>query len=306
MSEAGRIAVVGSSNTDMVIAGERLPAPGETVLGGSFLMADGGKGANQAVAAARLGGQVTLLARVGDDPFGERARSAFAREGIDTTAVVVDEESPSGVALILVDGAGENLISVAPGANERLSPADVDAAKAAIESAHVLLLQLETPLDSVAHAAKIAATAGVRTVLDPAPAQDLDDSLLSAISILTPNETEAKRLTGVEVDDESGARAAAEVLRKRGVDTVIVTLGARGSYLLCEGHDELIAAPAVEAVDTTAAGDTFNGALACALSAGASLPQAVGAASIAAAISTTRRGAQPSMPLRSEIEALDA
>ncbi len=301
MSASGRIVVVGSSNTDMVIGSDRLPTAGETVLGGSFLMAAGGKGANQAVAAARLGGAVTLVARVGADLFGDRALRGFEDEGIDTRFVVRDAEEPSGVALILVDAAGRNLISVAPGANNRLSEADVEAARTAIVQADIVLLQLEVPLEAVRYAARLGRGAGARVILDPAPARELDARLLADLSILTPNESEAHRLTGISVDDASSARRAATILREQGATTVLITLGARGCYLLSDHDRELIPAPAVEAVDSTAAGDTFNGALACALAAGAELSEAVAAASRAAALSVTRRGAQPSMPRLAEL-----
>jgi ribokinase len=297
-----RIVVVGSSNTDMVVRGPRLPAPGETVLGGDFLMAAGGKGANQAVAAARLGGDVTLLARVGDDPFGERAIRGFEREGVRTELVHRDGEASSGVALILVDERGENLISVAPGANSRLSVEDVEGARATLAGADILLLQLEVPIATVRAAAKLCADGGGRVILDPAPARELDDELLSAVSILTPNEHEAERLTGLPVEDSESAHRAAIELRRRGAAAVIVTLGAAGVYLLSNDHALSIPAPTVEAVDSTAAGDTFNGALASALARGNELVPAIELAVRAAALSVTRPGAQPSMPTPREVE----
>ncbi len=303
MTGGARIVVVGSSNTDMVVAGERLPAAGETVLGGSFLMAAGGKGANQAVAAARLGANVALVARIGADLFGDQAVRGFEREGIDTRFVSRDPEAPSGVALILVDEAGENLISVAPGANARLSVADVEAARAAIEAAAIVLLQLEVPLETVRSAARIARAAGALVILDPAPARELDDSLLADVSILTPNESEAERLTGIPVGDDASADRAAAALRARGVSTVALTLGARGCYLLSGDHRGRVAAPPAEAVDSTAAGDTFNGALAWQLARGAALAVAVETACRAAALSVTRRGAQPSMPTERQVAA---
>lgn len=301
MKDPGRVLVVGSSNTDMVIGGPLLPAPGETVLGGNFWMAAGGKGANQAVAAARLGGSVSLVARIGTDVFGDRALAGFEEEGIDTRFVVRDPDAPSGVALILVDGAGENLISVAPGANEHLGAPDVEAARSELESAAILLLQLEVPLETVRLAARTAAAAGARVILDPAPARELDPELLADISILTPNEGEAERLTGVSVEDAESAHRAAESLRAQGVSTVLITLGARGCYVLSDEHSIMLEAPAVEAVDTTAAGDTFNGALACGLADGLELIPAIERAARAAAISVTRRGAQPSMPRAEEL-----
>lgn len=296
MTERSRIVVVGSSNTDMVVRSPHLPAPGETVLGGEFLMAAGGKGANQAVAAARLGGDVTLLARVGADVFGDRAIRAFEAEGIRTELVLRDPDAASGVALILVDAAGENLISVAPGANGSLSVEDVEAGRADLDDAAVLLVQLEVPLPSVRAAVEICAGGGGLVILDPAPACELDDELLSSVSILTPNESEAERLTGIPVDDRSSTHRAAGALRARGVETVLVTLGAAGAYLLSADGAELIPSPEVRAVDSTAAGDTFNGALARSLARGDDLRDAIELANRAAAFSVTRPGAQPSMP----------
>ncbi len=301
MSPPTRIVVVGSSNSDMVVATPHLPAPGETVLGGSFLMAAGGKGANQAVAAARLGAEVALVARMGDDSLGEAALAQMQREGIDTRFITRDDEAPSGVALILVDGQGENLIAVAPGANARLSPRDVERARLAIDSAALLLLQLEVPLESVRRAARLARAAGVDVVLDPAPAQELDAELLGDVTILTPNESEAERLTGIAVTDEDSGFRAARDLRSRGVEVVVVTVGGAGCLLLSHEHRLAIRPPEVEAIDTTAAGDTFNGALAWRLADGAPLVEALETACRAAAISTTRRGAQPSMPTRDEL-----
>ncbi len=310
VSVAGRprIVVVGSSNTDMVVEAGRLPAPGETVLGGRFLTAAGGKGANQAVAAARLGADVALVARVGRDPFGDAALGGFECEGIRTEHVRRDDEAPSGVALILVGAAGENLIAVAPGANARLGPDDVDAAARAIETADLLLLQLEVPFETVRRAAAIARAAGVRVLLDPAPAPALDllePALLAAVSILTPNESEAERLTGIRVEDDASAERAARALRERGVPVVVITLGAGGCLAIAE--EGAIRVPGAslagaEAVDATAAGDTFNGALAWALAGGRPLAEALAFANRAASIAVTRRGAQPSMPTLSELE----
>lgn len=298
-----RIVVVGSSNTDMVVEAGRLPAPGETVLGGAFLMAAGGKGANQAVAAARLGATVELVGRVGADVFGDRAIADLERQGVATRRVVRDSDAASGVALIVVGPDGENQIAVAPGANARLSVADVEAAADDIAAADLLLLQLEVPLASVRRAAEVARGAGTRTILDPAPAPSaseggLDDQLLGRVSILTPNATEAERLTGVAIRDAASAEHAATALRRRGVETVIVTLGAAGCLLSSDDGTRTVPAPRVEAVDATAAGDTFNGALAWALAGGRSIDEAAELACRAAALSVTGRGAQPSMPDR--------
>jgi ribokinase len=297
-----RILVVGSSNTDMIIKLDRIPRPGETILGGAFVTAAGGKGANQAVGAARAGGQVTFIARVGQDMFGDQAVAGFATDGINVDHVSRDKTNPSGVALIFVAKDGENSIAVAGGANAKLSPADVRKAKAAFADASVLVMQLETPLESVQAAADLAVKDGVRVILNPAPAQPLPDKLLKCVSILTPNETEAELLTGIAVTDTASAAVAAAKLRARGVQTVIITLGARGSFVATESGGQLVSGFKVEAVDTTAAGDIFNGALAVALAEGKPLDQAVRFGHAAAAISVTRLGAQPSAPTRREIE----
>jgi ribokinase len=296
------ILVVGSSNTDMIIKLDRIPRPGETLLGGAFVTAAGGKGANQAVGAARAGGKVTFVARVGQDMFGDQAVAGFIKDGIVVDHVTRDKTNPSGVALIFVGKDGENSIAVAGGANAKLSPADVRKAKAAFAGASVLVMQLETPLESVQAAADLAAKAGVRVILNPAPAQPLPDKLLQGVSIITPNETEAELLTGIAVTDTASAAAAAAKLRARGVQTVIITLGARGAFVATESGGQLVSGFKVKAVDTTAAGDIFNGALAVALAEGKPLDQAVRFGHAAAAISVTRLGAQPSAPTRREIE----
>ncbi len=295
------IAVVGSSNTDMIIRLDRIPRPGETILGGEFLTAAGGKGANQAVAAARAGGAVTFIARVGDDMFGTRAVEGFRADGIDTCRIVTDSGAPSGVALIFVDKAGENCIAVASGANARLTPADLDGCADAVAFADMLLLQLEIPLETVRAAVKLARASGVPVILNPAPACPLGDDLLCDITALTPNETEAELLTGIPVTDEDSARRAAGVMRERGVRTVIITLGARGAYVASDTFQGIVSGYRVEAVDTTAAGDVFNGALAVALAEGTDLPAAVRFANAAAALSVTTVGAQPSAPSRDRV-----
>lgn len=295
-----KVVVVGSSNTDMVVRLPQLPARGETVLGGDFIQAAGGKGANQAVAAARLGANVVFVARVGDDGLGREAVARFRAEGISVEAIRVDSDAASGVALIMVGGDGENMIAVASGANLRLTPGDVEAAAAHL-SGSILLTQLEIPLESVARAVELAADAGARVILNPAPAQPLPDELLARVSILTPNEGELAALSGREVSDEASARAAAESLLSKGVETVIVTMGAQGALVV--GRDESWKEPAcrVRAVDTTAAGDSFNGALAWALASGRSLKEAVRLANRAASVSVTRMGAQPSLPTSAEL-----
>ena len=297
-----RIVVVGSSNTDMIVKLPHLPKPGETVSGGAFSTAAGGKGANQAVAAARAGAAVSLVARVGDDSFGEQAIAGFVGDGIDVSHVVRNPASPSGVALIFVDDGGENCIAVAPGANATLTPEDVDAASELITGADVLVMQLETPIESVERAAALAREHGVRVILNPAPARPLSDEILGNVSILTPNESEAEMLTGVQVEDDESAAAAARALVARGVDTVILTLGSRGAFVFESDSGELVPSFKVQAVDTTAAGDVFNGSLAVGLAEGMPLTGAVRFANAAAALSVTKLGAQPSAPTRSEIE----
>ncbi len=299
-----RILVIGSSNTDMIIQLDRLPRPGETILGGEFVTAAGGKGANQAVAAARAGGQVTFIARVGQDMFGNQAIAGFRRDGIDVSLVVRDRQAPSGVALIFVAKDGENCIAVASGANGRLSPADVRKAKPAFAGASAVVMQLETPLETVLAAAELAAKAHVPVILNPAPAQPLPAKLLSRVSILTPNETEADLLTGVKVTDDATAAQAAAKLLQLGVQTAILTLGARGAFVASAEVRQLVPGFKVKPVDTVAAGDVFNGALAVALGEGRPLLDAVRFANAAAAISVTRLGAQPSAPKRREIERL--
>jgi ribokinase len=294
-----RIVVIGSVNTDMVVRAPRIPAPGETVTGGTFLRAQGGKGANQAVAACRAGAEVTFVARVGDDGFGEAAVSGLQREGADVRHVSRDPDQATGIALIVVDADGENAISVAPGANAFLSPDDVEAARSAIDAADVLLMQLETPLPAVERAAAIAAAAGVRVVLNPAPARPLDGSLLGLVDVLTPNQGESSFLTG-----EPESEAAASRLRDRGVRTVVITLGARGALTLsADGRSSTPGFP-VSAVDSTAAGDAFNGFLAVALGEGLEMASAVRRACAAGALTTTVAGARRSLPTRAAVDDL--
>ena len=296
------ILVIGSSNTDMVIKTHHFPAPGETILGGTFLMNPGGKGANQAVAAVRLGGIVTFVGKIGDDIFGKQALKHLKDEGINVDFVAVDPENPSGVALITVDRKGENSIVVASGSNGTLSPADFDKAMAELNESEFVLMQLEIPIPTVEYIAQKAARLGKKVVLNPAPAAELSDELLRNLYLVTPNETEAELLTGIKVTDEQSALKAATILHEKGVEIVIITMGAAGAFLLADGKSELIKAPKVDAVDTTAAGDTFNGSLLVALSEGKTIQDSIAFANKAASISVTRIGAQSSVPYRIEIE----
>lgn len=298
------VLVIGSYNIDLVIRCPRLPAPGETILGGTFAQHHGGKGANQAVAAARLAaaGQVHFVAKIGDDEFGRQALTQLRAEGVDTAGVRVAPGQPSGVALINVAMAtGENSISVAAGANAQLGPADADAALADAVPGTVVVLQLEIPLPTVRHVAQQAAARGLRVILNPAPAQALPAGLGADLYALTPNETEAEMLTGVRVTDVATAARAAERLHAAGFGRVVLTLGAQGAYWSDGTGAALVAAPIVQAVDTTAAGDCFTGALAVALAEDQALPDAVAFACRAAARAVTRPGAQASLPTRAEL-----
>ncbi|MEG3435743.1 ribokinase [Pannus brasiliensis CCIBt3594] len=295
------ILVIGSSNTDMVVRAPRLPVAGETILGGQFRMVPGGKGANQAVAVVRLGGSVRFVAKLGDDLFGRQTLAGLREENIPGDYISIDPEFPSGVALITVDERGENSIVVAGGANTRLTETDIDRSLPALESAEIILLQLEIPLQTVEYAARLAREFGKTVILDPAPACPLPDSLLQTVTILTPNQTEAELLTGIAVNSPETARKAAIELRARGVANVIITLGSEGAYLYNGEIDRRIPGFPVEAVDTTAAGDTFNGALAVALAEGKDLVTAIAFAHRAASIAVTRPGARSSIPYRREI-----
>ena len=299
-----KLVVIGSSNMDLVISLPRIPAVGETVLGGRSSMVFGGKGANQAVAAIRAGGDVAYIVKIGDDLFGANMKAHFQKEGFQTDLILTDEYEPTGIAQIFVSEKGENSIAVAPGANMALLPHDLEPFEEIIANANVVLLQLETPLSTIAYIADLAQKNNLRLILNPAPAQPLDANLLKHIWLLTPNETEASLLTGIEVIDKTSAQKAAELLRKAGVANVIVTLGENGC-LLCnaDGARHFMAYKAT-AVDTTAAGDVFNGTLAVAITEGESFEYAIDFAGAAAAISVSRQWAQPSLPTRAEIEAL--
>ncbi len=299
-----RITVVGSINMDLVFLTPRMPALGETITGSGFRQVPGGKGANQAVAAARQGAQVRFVGMVGDDAFGREALECLKEDGIDVAGVVVSTAAPSGVAGIFVDADGSNSIVLAPGANELLAVAQVEACAAAIGGTDFLICQLETPLASVTRAIAIARERGVRVVFNPAPAQPLSDALLACVDYLIVNETEAGQLSGIEVVDPSSASRAAQALRQRGAGAVLLTMGGQGVVVAAPDTDGLVPAVRVAALDTTAAGDTFVGAFTAAMARGQTLRCAVAEAQHAAAIAVTRMGAQTSIPRREEVLAL--
>jgi ribokinase len=303
MTNSNKIVVIGSSNTDMVIKAEHLPQPGETIIGEDFLMNHGGKGANQAVAAARLGGKVVFVCKVGDDMFGREALEMFQKEGIDITYSYKTKEKSSGVALINVDNKGENTIVVASGANGLLSEADVQQAQAEIDESTIVLMQLETPVPTLTYAAKCAKQVGAKVVLNPAPAPKipLPEELLKNVDIIIPNENEAEYISGIKITDLDSLRDVMLNIVSKGVKTVIITIGARGAYVFYKGELFLVPAFKVDAVDTTAAGDTFCGALCVALSEGQDMKTAVRFANKASSISVTRMGAQTSVPYRKEV-----
>jgi len=292
-----KILVIGSSNTDMTIKAPRIPVPGETILGGEFKMGPGGKGANQAVAAARLGGEVTFVCKVGRDIFGQKALEGYKADGINTDHTLFSDK-PSGTALILVDDEGENIISVAPGANGDISIDDIESIRPVIEQADFVVLQLEIPVEAVVKAAEIAHKAGAYVILNPAPASSLPEEIYRNISLITPNQTEITLLTGISGDNE----AAIIKLSQMGVKDVVLTLGSKGSAVWNGEGIDIVPALKVKAVDATAAGDTFAGALTVALSEGKTLKEAAGFATRAAAMTVQKLGAQASIPYRSEIE----
>ncbi|MCD7901038.1 MAG: ribokinase [Bacteroides sp.] len=300
-----KILVVGSSNTDMVIQTDHLPRPGETVIGGQFFMNPGGKGANQAVAIARLGGNITFVCKTGSDIFGHQAHQLFEEEGINTSFVFSDSKNPSGVALITVDSHAENCIAVASGANMKLSPADLERAKEAIEQADAILMQLEIPIETVEYVAKTANEQGKKVILNPAPAQPLSENLLRNLYLITLNETEAEMISGITITDDESAIQAARKIAELGVDNIVITLGARGALVYNTDICEFVDSYKVKAVDTTAAGDIFNGALMVALMENRSLIDSVRFACKTGAISVTRVGAQSSAPYRSEVDVFE-
>jgi ribokinase len=297
-----KVVVVGSANTDMVVQVQHLPEPGETVLGGDYIQAQGGKGANQAVAAARLGAEVTFVARVGQDAFGETAVAAYKAEGIDTEFIVQDAKTPSGVAIIMVNHAAENIIAVAQGANAKLSPSDILAAEAVIRNANCLLVQLEVPLETVQSAVQLAVKYHVPVILNPAPVtKQLPIDLLGMVDFLTPNEVEAAYLAGEH--SAKHAMDSAYLLKSQfKIKNLIITLGEKGAAIVAY-RNQIVPPFHVQPVDTTGAGDAFNGGLAVAIARGDNLVEAVKFANAVAALATTSSGAQLSMPTWETVEA---
>lgn len=302
--ETKKLVILGSVNADHILNVAHFPLPGETISGHHFQMVFGGKGANQAVAAGRCGADITFLACLGNDDIGKRAKAQLLTDNIDTNSIEFIENEATGVALIFVNQHGENVIGIHAGANGQLDTEYVERHKGVIKNANALLMQLESPLDSVLKAAEIAKQEKVQVILNPAPAQALPDELLSLVDIITPNETETEYLTGIKVVDDESAQQAASVLHHKGIKTVLITLGSRGVWVSEYGEQGFIV-PAfkVKAVDTIAAGDTFNGAFITALLEGQSMMSAIQFAHAAAAIAVTRPGAQPSVPWRNEVDA---
>jgi ribokinase len=300
--KSGKIIVIGSSNMDMVVKTDHIPVPGETILSDSFFMNPGGKGANQAVAVSRLGGEVTFISKLGNDLFGKQFSQIFANEGIDTRYILLEENLHSGIALITVDKRGENSIVVASGANAHLERKDIDHALKEIDDAEIVLLQLEIPMDTVEYVVDYAHSRNIKVIVNPAPANILSSELLSKIDILTPNETEAGMISGIKVTDIESAKKAAKAIVDLGVKTVVITMGSLGALICDKGKFTMKEAKKVNPVDTTAAGDVFSGALAVALSEERNIEAAVEFACAAAGISVTRGGAQSSIPTRNEIE----
>ncbi|WP_431628399.1 ribokinase [Enterobacter bugandensis] len=302
MKTAGNLVVLGSINADHILNLETFPTPGETVTGNQYQVAFGGKGANQAVAAGRSGANIAFIACTGNDDTGERVRKHLASDNIDTAPVSVVEGESTGVALIFVNAEGENVIGIHAGANAALTTERVEAQRGIIAGAEALLMQLESPVESVLTAAKIAHENHTTVVLNPAPARVLSDELLALVDIITPNETEAEKLTGIRVENDNDAARAAKVLHAKGIGTVIITLGSRGVWASVNGEGRRVPGFKVKAIDTIAAGDTFNGALVTALLEGKAMDDAIRFAHAAAAIAVTRKGAQPSVPWRKEID----
>lgn len=298
-----KILVIGSSNMDLVVQVPRCPAAGETLFGSSFTTNYGGKGANQAVAVARIGSGGTFMTKLGNDTFGQQMRQHFSEEGMDLTHILTDAESPTGTALITVEDKGENRIIVVPGANARLTENDVESLSAEINSCRFVLTQLEIPLPTVLHIAEMTSAAGKQLILNPAPARPLPDSLLQKVFLITPNETEAEILTGIRVSDAESARRAALWFREKGVQQIVITMGSQGAFVFTDDFQGMVPAYKVKAIDTTAAGDVFNGALTVALSEGRTTTDAARFGCAASALAVMRPGAQSSIPTRTEIDA---
>ncbi|HED1413777.1 TPA: ribokinase [Enterobacter hormaechei subsp. steigerwaltii] len=302
MKTAGNLVVLGSINADHILNLDTFPTPGETVTGNQYQVAFGGKGANQAVAAGRSGANIAFIACTGDDDTGERVRKQLASDNIDIAPVSVVAGESTGVALIIVNAEGENVIGIHAGANAALTTERVEAQRGIIAGAEALLMQLESPVESVLAAAKIAHENHTSVLLNPAPARVLSDELLALVDIITPNETEAEKLTGIRVENDDDAARAALALHEKGIGTVIITLGSRGVWASVNGEGRRVPGFKVKAIDTIAAGDTFNGALVTALLEGKAMDDAIRFAHAAAAIAVTRKGAQPSVPWRKEID----
>lgn len=300
----GNLVVVGSTNIDMVISASRFPLPGETIIGHDFMSNFGGKGANQAVAAARLGAKTIFIGKVGDDDFGNSTLSHLKEEGIDTSFIYRSTKASSGVALITTVVGGENTIIVNPGANFELSPTEIELSHKAFEAAAIVLMQLETPIDTILTASKIAKEYGCYVILNPAPAptKPLPTELLENVDMLIPNKTEASTISGVDITDDVTTRQAIDKIKELGIKDVVITIGSHGVLSLIDGELTNIPAYKVKAVDTTAAGDTFCGALCAALLSGSKMPQALRFANQASAVTVTRRGAQVSMPHLEDIK----
>ncbi|WP_156308095.1 ribokinase [Sphingobacterium endophyticum] len=298
---SNKILVVGSTNMDMVVKTNHIPKPGETVLGGTFFMNPGGKGANQAVAVSRLGGEVVFISKIGNDIFGKQSSKIFGDEGINIGGIYAEVNSPSGIALITVDKHGENSIVVAPGSNSFLDKNNVKDAIDKFPESEILLVQLEIPIETVKFAIELAFERKIRVILNPAPVNPEILSILNLVDIITPNAQEASTLANYPVEDLESAKIAAKKIRELGVNTIIITLGKEGALVYDQDNYYMIEAPIVDAVDTTAAGDVFNGALAVALAEGKEMKHAVTFACRCAAISVTKMGAQSSIPHRNEI-----
>ncbi len=299
-----RIAVIGSANVDLVIRAHHAPAPGENVLGDDLRMIPGGKGANQAVAVARLGGRARFIGRVGRDSFGEMLLASLRAAGVETGDAAALADAPTGVALIVIDSHGQNSIVVAPGANRRLTPADIQALRPALEKLDAILMQLEIPIETVVHAIRLAREINVPVILDAGPALAQPPEEIFRVALLSPNEAEAGALLGCAIRDLKDAEEAGREMLRRGAGAVALKLGSKGALLVTEEECLHVPALAVNVVDTTAAGDAFTAALAVYRAEGLPLPQAVRMANKAGALATTKLGAQPSMPTRAEVDAM--